>query len=85
MLEVASVAVGAITLLAEAEAGLGLIGGVDVLVTSQLLRPVRELTSLSVGTEALCGEVLAERAFDLGTALVRYCWKVDGGSQDEGL
>lgn len=85
MLEVASVAVGTVPLLAKAETGLGLIGSVDVLVTAQLLRSVRKLTSLAVGTKSLCGEVLAERALDLGTALVRYCGQVESGSEDEGL
>lgn len=85
MLEVASVAVGTVALLAKAETGLRLIGSVDVLIAAQLLRSVRELAPLSVGTKSLRGEVLAERALDLGTALVTYCGQVESGPQDKGL
>jgi hypothetical protein len=70
VLEVAAVTVRTISLFAETEAGLGLIGGVNVLVASQLLRSVRKLTLLAVGTKSLRGEVLAERALDLRSTLL---------------
>jgi hypothetical protein len=85
VLEVAAVAVGAVSLLEKAEAGLRLVGGVDVLVATQLLGAVRELAPPPVGTKALRGEVLAERTLDLGTALVGKSRQVDGGPQDGGL
>lgn len=70
MLEVATVTIGTVPLLAKAETRLGLIRSVDILVAAQLLRSVRKLASLPIGTKTLCGEVLAKRALDLGTALV---------------